>query len=162
MLTPKPPVTRLPLQQHAQNGNIWNAVENWYEKCTYSFVFLKLLDIIQWNHGQLHVSCLAPISYQGRHNECKDVSITGVSIFCSTFCPGAHQRKYQSSAWLAFVRGSHRWHVNSPQKGQVTRKSFPYHDVIIISVYTGADQFLVLPSLVHSRYMPNLRATLSH
>ena len=38
----------------------------------------------------------------------------------------ADQRKYQSSALLAFVRGIHRWPVNSPHKGPVTRKMFPF------------------------------------
>ena len=42
--------------------------------------------------------------------------ITGVSIVCSTVGSGADQRKYQSSASLAFVREIHRWLVNSPQK----------------------------------------------
>ena len=34
------------------------------------------------------------------------------------------KRKYQSSASLAFVRGIHRWPVNSPHKRPVTRKNF--------------------------------------
>ena len=41
----------------------------------------------------------------------------------------AGQRKHQSSASLAFVRGIHRWPVNSPHKGQVTRKMFAFDDV---------------------------------
>ena len=41
------------------------------------------------------------------------------------------QRKHQSSASLAFVRGIRRWTVNSPHKGPVTRKIFPSDDVII-------------------------------
>ena len=57
--------------------------------------------------------------------------ITGVPIVCSTVCPGADQRKHESSASLAFVRGSHRWLVNSPHKGPVTWKMFPYDDVIM-------------------------------
>ena len=40
-------------------------------------------------------------------------------------------KKYQSFAWLAFVRGIHRWPVNSPHKGPVTRKMFPFDDVIM-------------------------------
>ena len=44
---------------------------------------------------------------------------------------GADQRKYQSSASLAFVRGIHRWPVNSPHKGPVTRNMFPFDDVIM-------------------------------
>ena len=49
--------------------------------------------------------------------------ITGVSIVCSTVCPGADQRKQQSSTSLAFAREIHRSPVNSPHKGPVTRKN---------------------------------------
>ena len=58
--------------------------------------------------------------------------ITGVSIVYSTVCSGADQRKHQSSASLAFVRGIHRWLVNSPYKGPVTHKMFTFDDVIMI------------------------------
>ena len=37
----------------------------------------------------------------------------------------------QSSASLAFMRGIRRWPVDSPHKGPVTRKMFPFDDVII-------------------------------
>ena len=57
--------------------------------------------------------------------------ITGVSIVYSIYCSGADQSKHQSSALLAFVRGFHRWPVNSPHKGPVTRKRFPFDDVIM-------------------------------
>ena len=42
---------------------------------------------------------------------------------------GVDQRKHQSSASLAFVRGIHRWPMNSPHKGAVTRKMFSFDDV---------------------------------
>ena len=42
-----------------------------------------------------------------------------------------YQRKRQSSASLAFVRGIHRRPVNSPHKWPVTRKMFPFDDVIM-------------------------------
>ena len=57
--------------------------------------------------------------------------ITGVSILCSAFCSGAYKKKHQRSASLAFVRGIHRWPVDSPRKGPVTRKIFPFDDVIM-------------------------------
>ena len=57
--------------------------------------------------------------------------IASMSIVCSTVCSGADQRKHQSSASLAFVREIHRWPVDSPHKGPVTRKIFPFNDVII-------------------------------
>ena len=59
--------------------------------------------------------------------------ITSLTIVYSTVYPGADQRKHQSSASLAFVRGIHRGPVNSPHKGPVTRKMFPSDDVIMQS-----------------------------
>ena len=55
------------------------------------------------------------------------------ALWCFTqpFIQGADQRKHQSSASLAFVRGIHRRPVNSPHKGPVTRKVFPFDDVIM-------------------------------
>ena len=55
--------------------------------------------------------------------------ITGLTIVY--LYSGADQRKLQSSTSLAFVRGIHRWPVNSPRKGPVTRKIFPFDDVIM-------------------------------
>ena len=57
--------------------------------------------------------------------------ITSLTIVYSSVYSGAYQRKHQSSASLAFVRGSHRWPVNSPHKGPVTRKMFLFDDVIM-------------------------------
>ena len=59
--------------------------------------------------------------------------ITGFLIVYSTVCSDANQRKHQSSAPLAFVRGIHR-PVNSPHKGPVSRKMFPFDDVIMWSI----------------------------
>ena len=57
--------------------------------------------------------------------------ITGVPIVYSTVCTGADQRKHQSSTSLVFVRGIHRWPVNSLHKGPVTWKVFQFDDVIM-------------------------------
>ena len=81
-----------------------------------------------------------PISeLQSRHNHYSDVimgavasQITSLTIVYSTVYSGADQRKHQSSASLAFVCGIHRWPVNSTHKGPVSRKMFPFDDVIII------------------------------
>ena len=43
--------------------------------------------------------------------------ITSLTIVYSTIYSGEDERKYQSSASLAFVRVIHRWPVNSPHKG---------------------------------------------
>ena len=57
--------------------------------------------------------------------------ITSLTIVYSIVYSDADQRKHQSSASLAFVWGIHRGPVNSPHKGPVTRKMFPFDDVIM-------------------------------
>ena len=60
--------------------------------------------------------------------------ITSLKVVFSTVYSDADQRKHQSSASLAFVRGIHRGPVNSPHKWSVTRKMFPFDDVIMIII----------------------------
>ena len=58
--------------------------------------------------------------------------ITSLTIVYSTVYSGADKKKtHQSSASLSFVREIHRRPVNSPHKWPVTRKMFPFDDVII-------------------------------
>ena len=57
--------------------------------------------------------------------------ITSLTIVYSTIHSDADQRIHQSSESLAFVRGIHRGPVNSPHKWPVTRKMFPFDDVIM-------------------------------
>ena len=56
--------------------------------------------------------------------------ITSLAIVYS----GAYQRKHQSSVSRAFVWGIHRGPVNSPHKWPVTRKMFPFDDVIMLLI----------------------------
>ena len=58
--------------------------------------------------------------------------ITGLTFVYSTVYSGADQRKHQSSASLALLRGIHRGPVNSPHEGPVTWKMFPSDDVIML------------------------------
>ena len=62
---------------------------------------------------------------QWRHNGRGGVSNHWRLVVYSTVCSCADKRKRQSSASLAFVRGIHRWPVNSLYKGPVTRKMYP-------------------------------------
>ena len=57
--------------------------------------------------------------------------IASLTIVYSTVYSGTDERKHQSSALLAFVRGIHRSPVISPQKWPVTRKMLPFDDVIM-------------------------------
>ena len=60
--------------------------------------------------------------------------ITSLTIVYSTVYSDADQRKHQSSALLAFVRGIHRAPVNFPHKWPVARKMFPFDDVIMVKM----------------------------
>ena len=64
--------------------------------------------------------------------------ITSLTIVYWSVCSRADQRKHKSFASLPFVRGIHRWQVNSPHKGPVTRKMFPIDDVIMSWSYAVA------------------------
>ena len=69
--------------------------------------------------------------------------ITSLSIVYLSVYSGADQRKHESSASLAFMRGIHRGPVNSPHKWPVTRKMFPFHVVIMcIWILSG---IIILP-----------------
>ena len=63
--------------------------------------------------------------------------ITSLTIVYSSVYSDADQRKHQSSASLAFVRGIHRWPLNSPHKGPATRKNSPFDDVIMVNSAWG-------------------------
>ena len=96
-----------------------------------------------WHYGLRLVSLKLNLQWESercfvvlRHIHYSDVIIstmasqfTGVSIVTQPFAQT--QGKHQSSASLAFVRGIQRWPVNSPHKGPVTRKMFPFDDVIM-------------------------------
>ena len=62
--------------------------------------------------------------------------ITSLAIVYSTVYSSADLREHQSYASLVFVGGNHRWPVNSPHKGPVTRKMFPFDDVIMELIST--------------------------
>ena len=59
--------------------------------------------------------------------------ITSLTVVYLVIYTSADKTKHQSSALLAFVRGIHRGPVNFPHKRPVTRKMFPFDDVIMFS-----------------------------
>ena len=78
--------------------------------------------------NELHVKCHYCDVTMGRIAS----QITSLTIVYSIVYSDADQRKHQSSASLAFVWGIHRGLVNSPHKWPVTRKMFPFDDVIMV------------------------------
>ena len=77
--------------------------------------------------------------------------ITSLTIVYSTVYSDADQSKHQNSASLAFVWGIHRGPVNSPHKWPVTRKMFPFDDVIMRFGFLLC--FVVVMDPVHFTYI---------
>ena len=87
--------------------------------------------------------------------------IISLTIAYSTVHSGLDQRKHQSSASLAFVRGIHQWPVNFPHRWPVSRKMFPF-DGFIICLRGHSDTWFVaqLFALAHlSQHDSNMYMT---
>ena len=82
--------------------------------------------------------------------------IPSLTIFYSTVYLEAGQRKHQSSASLAFEQAPVRGPVNSPHKWPVTRKMFPFDDVIMVSHFTSwkdSMPYVMLSVVLSSRWV---------
>ena len=84
----------------------------------YAFVFLLPLGTCFVHYNDVIMGAIAS-------------QITSLATVYSIVYSDADQRKHQSSASLAFVRGIHRGPVSSPHKWPVTRKMFAFDDVIM-------------------------------
>ena len=91
-------------------------------------------NICRWNIHQTHNNDVIMSAMMASQ-------ITSHTFVYSTVYSGADQRKHQSSASLSFVRGIHRWPMNSPHIRPVTRKMFPFDDVIMILDYHSTHWF---------------------
>ena len=93
---------------------LWKHIDS----CSWYLIgeILILYQIMTWCNGMETFSAFLVI-------HCSDVimgavasQITRLIIVYSTVYSDADQRKHQSSASLVFVRGIHRWPVNSPHR----------------------------------------------
>ena len=111
-----------------------NAVSHWLGTNLESALHTILSAIIVWLHyDDVIMSMMAS-------------RITSLMMIYSSVYLGADQRKHQSSASLAFEWGIHWWPVNSPHKRPVTRKMFPFDDVIMHYIIFK----VLIPSLWYS------------
>ena len=83
--------------------------------------------VAQWN-------CFMETHYNDAIMGAIASQIIRLTIVYSIVYSDADQRKHQSSASLAFMWGIHRGPVNSPHKWPVTRKMFPFDDVIMCTL----------------------------
>ena len=86
---------------------------------------------------------------QWRYNERDGVSNHRCSDCLFNVCSNADQRKHQSSASLAFVKGIYRWSVDSAHTGSVTREMFPFDGVIIIKLGRNTLMSFDMPEYQH-------------
>ena len=89
-------------------------------------VFWRGIALVDFSHIPLHYNDVIMSAMASQ--------ITSLTIVYSTVYSDADQRKHQSSASLAFVRGIHRWPVASPHQWPITRKFFPFDDVTMKNI----------------------------
>ena len=105
-------------------------LHNYYQNYHHSHQMIVQHFLTLWN-VDLRYFCIDQFHYCDVIMGAMASQITSLTVVYSTVYSGADQRKHQSSASLAFVRGIHRGPVNSPHKWPVTRKMFPFDDVIM-------------------------------
>ena len=101
------------------------------QECTFLERWFYLEKVISSVHQSIQ-ACTHTIIWRWRHNDHDGVSNHQPHDCLLNHLSRHRWKKHQSSASLAFVRGIHRWPVNSPHKGPVTRKMGPFDDVIMI------------------------------
>ena len=124
----------------------------WFIKCTHYESYMRVITCwVAWTHiaalvresawrrrtgdKPLHepkmTLFVSKFHYTDVIMDTKASQITSLTIVYSVVYSDADQRKHQSSASLAYVRGIHRGPANSPHKWPVTWKMFPFDDVIM-------------------------------
>ena len=129
-------------RQQAKGQKGWN-------RTNHRHGYPTLILLLVWVHRSSH------IHYNDVIMSAMASQITSLTLVYSAVYSGADQRKHQSSTSLAFVRGIHRWPVNSLHKGPVMRKMFPFDDVIMrfatcnYKLEFYQKQFYVISNVLH-------------
>ena len=113
------------LEQNA--GYVWQRYLQW--------LHIKTENLLHIHSNFIRLCCLAVLHYNDVIMSVISSQITSLTIVYSTVYSAVDQRKHQSPASLAFVRGIHRGPVNSLHKWPATRKMFPFDDVIMLRWY---------------------------
>ena len=105
-------------------------------------------------HCNINLHLKINITLQWRHNGRESVSNHQPHECLLNRLFRRRSKKTSKLRVTGFVRGIHRGPVNSPHKWPVTRKMFPYDDVIITSVYLHWELFMVAALSVHIWCLP--------
>ena len=123
---------RIDLRSTEQLLELDSALVNlWYKTSRPALTVFRTNAVTQTNHN-LHYDDVIMTMLASQ--------ITSLTVVYSIVYSGVNQRKHQSSASLAFVRAIHRGPVNFPHKWPVTRKMFPFDDVIMWWLYVIAKE----------------------
>ena len=127
-----------------KSGTFYNKRTRYWQRHNQIMISLVLLPplivnpALPWQCGYICIQksgvqlpLLLEVHYSDVIIGARESQITSLTIVYPTVYSDADQRKHQSSASLAFVRGIHRWPVNSPHNGPVKQKIFPFDDVIM-------------------------------
>ena len=112
--------------QYKNKKTLTSASFSWYNETVSQCLLACLINCFE---------CFQPLKCLSHYDD--DIlgaiasQITSLTIFYSTVYSDADQIKHQSSASLAFATWIDRGPVNSPHKWPVTRKMFPFDDVIM-------------------------------
>ena len=117
-------------------GSLSTDNQGWYFVLVWKWAQLQIFSRIYTSAIIVHTVRMYLYHYSYAMMSAMASPITSLPIVYSTFCSGADQREHQNSASQVFVRGIHRWPVNSPHKWPVTREMFPFDDVITIGWVT--------------------------
>ena len=107
----------------------------WYLYCS----LCTFLMVTSWNWTLLKLPSLAPAHYSGIIMGTIASQITSLTIVYSNVYSDADRRskKTPKIRVTGHMRGIHRGPVNSPHKWPVTRKMFPFDDVIMFRAESG-------------------------
>ena len=137
-----------------------------FSQNTHTFNDIRFLSLyvsmvrICWRLNHM-VQQVIEMTLQWRYNDHDSVSNHQPHDCLHTVYSGVDQSKHQSSASLAFVWRIHRGPVNSPHKWPVTRKVFPFDDVIM-RAYEAMDLFTWLLGQQELKNLPPPWLTLYH
>ena len=85
-----------------------------------------------------YTSVYHPIHYSDVIMSAMASQITSLTIIYSTVYSGADQENTSKLCVTGLLWGIHWWPVNSPHKGPVTQKMFPFDDVIMSVIFYSA------------------------
>ena len=122
-------------------------IQKWKSASSKTKERIRVFEMIPMNH-KLKSYGMTSHALQWRHNECDGIwNHHCLDCLLNHLFRCRKQRKHQSSASLAFVWGIHRWPVNSPYKGPVMQKMFPFDNVIMCTECNPVIDVLLLKHL---------------